>query len=291
MQRSGQVHGISPKNYDASSFEFQLKLNLIDNHNQFIDSILINAVGVSGRVIDSMHVIDSVIADAADSAIVSIQDQIVYSLTEDNKLRSFLHLQPATGNLSVATPASHGLYGSGSKFELDTNSFVIRPIPPVRRWSEWNTIGLNTDYTFNGLDISFGVDLLLQSRFSFRIGLLLLNYSKQDDSYFSYTGSGLIFINPAPVEIIDWGLSAQATYLLFGPRFFGEIGVGLNSVFGTGFTGRINIPGVQRFQPFGIVGFRYQPVLWGFCISASYTPYFNLTGFQNHLTISEGIAF
>jgi len=131
------------KNYDASTFETRIRLNLIDNHDQPIDSIVFNAVGVSGRIIDSIHVIDSVIADAADSAIASIQDQIVYNLTRNNKLRSYLGLSNPTNNITIVTPATHGLYGKTSQFELDTNSYTLRPIPQVRRWSYWEGDGLN----------------------------------------------------------------------------------------------------------------------------------------------------
>ena len=277
------------KNYGTSTFESQLKLNLTDKHGALIDSILINAVGVSGRILDSSHVVDSVIADAADSAIASMQDQIVYNLTRNNKLRSYLGLPNPANDIAIVTPAHHGLYGTTLQFELDTNSYVIRPIPPVRRWSEWIDEGINTDYPSDVFDMSIGVDLLLQSRFSIKLSLFLMNYVKRTDSYFSFTE--LKFIDTDPVVIIDWGLLTQASYLFLGPRFFAEAGVGLNTIFGTGFTGRINIPGLQRFQPSGIVGFRYQSVLGGICIGASYTPYFNLRGFQNHISLSTGFAF
>jgi hypothetical protein len=134
----------------------------------------------------------------------------------------------------------------------------------------------------------FGVDLLLQSRFSFRLGLFILNYSQSGDTYYSFAESK--FITPEPVQLLDWGVFAQTSYLFFGPRFFAEAGVGVNTIFGNGFTGIINIPGQRRFEPKGIIGLRYQSILGGFCFGAGYTPYIDLNGFQNHMSLSAGFA-
>ena len=168
-----------------------------------------------------------------------------------------------------------------------TNS--LKPIPPLKRWSIWGGGGLNLDVSPDVINYSIGIDLLLHSRFSVRTGLFLFNYYKSGDSYFSSTESR--FITNQPELIINWGIFAQASYLFFGPTFFAETGVGLKTIFGTGFTGKINIPGLQRFQPSGIIGLRYQQILGFLSIEIHYTPYFDTNGLHNHLSLSEGLVF
>jgi len=274
------------KNYGTSTVETDLRFNLIGKNNIIIDSIFISAKGVSGRILDSSDVIDSVIADAADSAISSLQDQTVYALTHTTKIRSYLALPNPTNDIAVTTPATHGIYGTESQFELDPISHSLKPIPPARRWSMWDIVGTNFNDDPYQNDISLGFDLLFRSGFSFRLGISILNYFKRQFEYYSFTESK--FIAPNPEQTVNWGLLTQASYLFFGPRLFIEAGVGLSTIFGKGFTGIITIPDMQRFQPSFILGLRHQSVPSGICFGATYTPYFDQTGFHHHMSLSFG---
>ncbi len=227
-------------------------------------------------------------SDAADSAIISFQNQLVEKLSKNNSMRRYLSLPISSDSFST-TLHRHGLYGIATQFEFDTISHILKAIPHIKRWSFWVGGGINLDYSPQVIDWSLGVDLLLHSVFSIRTGMFFYDYERRGDSYFSFNESR--FITPESVTIINWGIFAQASYLFFGPRFFAEAGVGLKTIFGTGFTGRINIPGFQRFQPSGLIGLRYQPIFSGIGIGISYSPYFNSNGLQNHISFNEGFTF
>jgi hypothetical protein len=263
-----------------ATFETELRLIITGKNQEIIDSIHIHAFGVQATKNNSLRK-DTVVADAADSAIASMQDQIIYSLTRSNKIRSRLSLNNPSNNVQIITPQNHGLYGSSSQFLLDTNSFTLIPLPSSRRWSEWFAYGLN-----RFLDFYIAVDLLLDSKLSFRSGLSFTHYWENTEVF---TGSS--YTRNAGIYIVNWGVVVQASYLFFGPKFFLEAGIGLNTVIGTGFTGRINIPGVQRFQPMGILGIRHQPIMGGVSFSLAYTPYFVEDGYEDHLSIGYGFAF
>src|SRR6185369_9819314 len=119
-----------------ATFESELLLIITGKDQEIIDSIHIYAFGVKAAE-DNAHRKDSTIADATDSAISSMQDQIIYRLTRNHKIRSYLGLSSPSNDLQINSPKNHGLYGLTSQFLFDSNSCTLTPIPSQRRWSEW----------------------------------------------------------------------------------------------------------------------------------------------------------
>ena len=277
------------KNYGTSTFESQLKLNLTDKHGVLIDSILINAVGLSGRILDSSHVVDSVIADAADSAIASIQDQIVFNLTRNNKLRSYLRLPNPANGIAIVTPATHGLYGSESKFEFDTISYSLTSLPNNRRWSIWDEFNFMPQQPTFTASISIAADLMLYSHLSFRLGIAALNYYYHGLDSFTFVNNQFQ-LQSNDISRFDWILLTRVSYLFFGPRNFLEVGLGLNTELGKWFTGKITVPDQQRFQPLGIIGYRHQSIWFGSTFGANYMPYLDAQGLKHGFAINVGFG-
>jgi hypothetical protein len=251
-----------------AAYESELKLTFMGKNREIIDCIHIHTIGVSNLKTDSSHLKDTVIADAADSAIASMQDQIVYYLTRNNKLRSYLGIPNPSNDIVIATPATHGIYGTTSQFELDTISYTLRPIPSVRRWSAWMGEFLNLDYGSDNIDLSLGVDLLVRSHISFGLELIIFNFISQWESP------------------INFGILGRTSYLFFGPKHFLEAGLGIRAV-----VGKLSNPYLQRFEPSAIIGYRYQPILSGICLGISYTPYIDQRGFEDRITLNAGFAF
>jgi hypothetical protein len=263
-----------------TAFEAELKLTFTKTNHEIIDSVRIHAIGVRSDG-DNTDRKDTIIADAADSAIASLQDQIVYQLTRNTQLRSYLGAPNSANDIAIVTPATHGLYGKESRFRLDTTSYDLIPIPRIRRWAEWFEDGFDSDLR---LHFAFGVDLLLHSEISFRVGIACINNFERQGSYYSFSESR--FINPDPIVRRNWSILAQTSYLFFGPRHFLETGVRIDAV-----VGKITISHVERFIPSAIIGYRYQPILSGLCFGISYTPYLDLNGIQFDFSLGVGVAF
>jgi hypothetical protein len=177
-------------------FEVQLKLIVIGKYGKIIDSIFINAVGESSVKSDSVAIMDTVIAEAADSGISNMQDQIVCALTQNDAMHKSLSLPNSLHNIAVVVPGIHGLYGTETQFNYDTISHTLIPIPRFSRWSFWEDIGMSFNLSSREY-FSIGVDILLHSQLSFRLGLFNSHYF---DSH----------------SLTNYGVFAQTSYLFLG---------------------------------------------------------------------------
>ena len=271
----------------TTTFESRIRLDINDNSEKFIDSIIITAIGVSSRKVDSSKVVDSIMADAADSAIKSLQDQIIEKLKKNTSIRTLLSLPLPTDSVSTTMPR-HGLYGAGTIFSLDTISQSLVAIPPIRRWSIWDDIH-GMSFEPERMLISISADLLLHSHLSFRFGIGILNYYYHGLDSFTFVNNQFQ-LQTNDVSRFDWILLTRVSYLFFGPRNFLEVGLGMNTELGKWFTGKITVPDQQRFQPLGIIGFRHQSIWFGSTFGASYNPYLDAQGLKHGFAINVGFG-
>jgi hypothetical protein len=281
--------------YVAASFYCKVRFDLTGQDGNILDSITINAFGVSDWKIDKQKndtakIIDSVVAAAADSALENLRSHVAYELLSNNSLNK-LSRKPSLASIYQLKHLPQ-FYGKGeTKLELDTTSYELDPLPNIRRWSIWAEEGYLFPSSEFMLSASESVDLMLNSRYSFKIGVGIISYFYHGLDSFVFTGTHFERVQSNDISKLDWILITRASYLFLGPKNFLEIGLGLNTELGKWFTGKITVPNQNRFQLLGIIGFRHQSIWYGSCFGASYIPYINTQGLQHSFALNFGFGF
>jgi hypothetical protein len=291
LSRGATLWLSSSNKYLAATFRFKVKLDIADQNRYIVDSIIFNTIGVSGidfhgRKKDTTQILDSIIANAADSALQNLRSQITCYLLSNNFIKKLSGSQ-FISTLQVQTFPRY--YGTGeAKLELDTISYELEPLANSRRWSIWDDIHCMSFEPERSL-ISVSADLLLYSHLSFRFGIGILNYYYHGLDSFTFVNNQFQQ-QSNDISKFDWILLTRVSYLFFGPRNFLEVGLGLNTELGKWFTGKITVPDQQRFQPLGIIGYRHQSIWFGSTFGASYMPYLDAQGLKHGFAINVGFG-